>query len=135
MKKVLFLIVSIVILGLVFAGCSTITNITAPSSSQKGVIPTGPGTLSVVSDEDVLITKVYNKAGGVSVEVPTSQSAVRAWEPDPYEITYPVEPPEATFSTWDNGVPWFNSSSADWIWETHIAEGPASYEPANLLYD
>ena len=31
MKKVLFLIVSIVILGLVFAGCGDIVNITTPS--------------------------------------------------------------------------------------------------------
>ena len=37
MKKVLFLIVSIVILGLVFAGCGGITNITAPSTSQEGI--------------------------------------------------------------------------------------------------
>ena len=33
MKKVLFLLVSIVILGLVFAGCGGITNITAPGST------------------------------------------------------------------------------------------------------
>jgi len=138
MKKVLFLIVSIVILGLVFAGCGGITNITAPSSSQKGVIPTGPGTLSVVSDEDVMITMVYNNKDYTgALAVPTSQYAVRAWEPDPYPNTYPVEPPEAIDSTWDNGVNWFedNSSSADWIWETHLANGPADYDTSDPLYD
>jgi len=36
MKKVLFLIVSIVILGLVFAGCGGISNITAPSTTTTG---------------------------------------------------------------------------------------------------
>jgi len=36
MKKVLFLIVSIVILGLVFTGCGGITNITAPGTTTTG---------------------------------------------------------------------------------------------------
>jgi len=138
MKKVLFLIVSIVILGLVFAGCGGITNITAPSSSQKGVIPTGPGTLSVVSDEDVMITMVYNNKDYTgALAVPTSQYAVLAWEPDPYPNIYLVEPPEATDSTWDNGVNWFedNLSSADWIWETHVAKGPENYDSLDPLFD
>lgn len=38
MKKVLFLMVSIVILGLIFAGCGEITNITAPGSTTTGGI-------------------------------------------------------------------------------------------------
>jgi len=37
MKKVFFLIVSIVILGLVFAGCGDIAKITAPGTSQEGI--------------------------------------------------------------------------------------------------
>jgi len=96
--------------------------------------------MTVVSDTSVLITGVHNKAGGGSSFVDLSGSpltAVRAWEPDPYSTTYPVEPPEATDSTWDNGVNWFedNGSAADWIWETHIAEGPASYNISDPLYD
>ena len=47
MKKVLFLLVSIVILGLVFAGCGGITNITAPSTSQDEIVYlTKEGTLA-----------------------------------------------------------------------------------------
>jgi len=138
MKKLIYLIVLALILGLVLTGC-LLSNISqVPATGQSGVayLTKGPASLSVISDENTMITKVYNKAGGGSEEVPTSQNAVRAWEPDPYSTTYPVEPAEATDSTWDSGVPWFQAnSSADWIWETHIAEGPASYDPADSLYD
>jgi len=97
-------------------------------------------TMTVVSDTTVQIIGVYNKAGGGNVYVDLSGSplsAVRAWEPDPYPNTYPVEPPEATDSTWDNGVNWFedNVSSADWIWETHVANDPSTYSLADPLYD
>jgi len=101
-----------------------------------------PATVTVVSDDSgaTVITTVYNKAGGVNNTVDLSGSpptAVRAWEPDPYSTTYPTEPLEATDSTWDNGVNWFedNASSADWIWETHLAEGPALYDTTDPLYD
>ena len=40
MKKALFLIVSVLVLGLLFAGCSKITNITAPGVVEK-VVPVG----------------------------------------------------------------------------------------------
>jgi len=140
MKKLMYLIVLVLILGLVFAGCGGITNITAPSSSQKGVITTGPGSLSVVSDEEVMITKVYNKAGGGNSVVDLSGSplnAVRAQEPKPYATGYVTEGAEVTDSVWDNGVDWFedNASGADWIWETERAEGPASLDPGNARYD
>jgi len=107
---------------------------------MAGVVSASPATMTVVSDTSVLITGVYNKAGGVNTFVDRSSSplsAVRAWEPDPYSTTYPVEPPEAVDSTWDDGVNWFenNGSAADWIWETHLAEGPASYDVADPLYD
>jgi uncharacterized repeat protein (TIGR01451 family) len=98
------------------------------------------GSMTVVSGEDTLILGVYNKAGGSSNFVDLSGSpiyAVKAWEPDPYPTNYPSEPGEATDSTWDNGVNWFenNSSAADWIWETHLANGPADYDPLDPLYD
>jgi hypothetical protein len=105
-------------------------------------VAAAPDTMTVVSDDSgaTVITTVYNKAGGVNNTVDLSGSpltAVRAWEPDPYSSTYPTEPSEATDSTWDNGVNWFenNLSAADWIWETHIAEGPASYGILDPLYD
>ncbi|MBE3085144.1 MAG: thioester domain-containing protein [Bacteroidetes bacterium] len=65
MKKVLFLIVSIVILGLVFAGCSGITNITAPgSTTTEGMTYLTKGTEAVLegfplfAGQDMLIGKV-----------------------------------------------------------------------------
>jgi hypothetical protein len=107
---------------------------------MTAIVSASPATMTVVSNTSVLITGVYNKAGGVNNFVDLSSSplsAVRAWEPDPYSTTYPVEPSEATDSTWDNGVDWFedNGSAADWIWETHLAEGPASYDTTDPLYD
>ncbi|MFC1789775.1 hypothetical protein ACFLYY_02230 [Patescibacteria group bacterium] len=98
-------------------------------------------TVSVVSDTSVEIIGVYNKAGGVSTFVDlsgTPLNAVRAQEPDPYSTTYIHEGPEATDSTWDNGVNWFenNSSVADWIWETERVEWAANYTgPQTNLYD
>lgn len=108
---------------------------------MTAIVSASPATMTVVSNTSVLIIGVHNKAGGVSSFVDLSSSplnAVRAWEPDPYSTTYPAEPAEATDSTWDNGVNWFedNGSAADWIWETHIAEDPASYTgPLAGLYD
>ena len=108
---------------------------------MAALVSASPATMTVVSNNtSVLITGVYNKAGGGSSFVDLSSSplnAVGAWEPDLYSDTYPVEPPEATDSTWDDGVNWFedNVSAADWIWETHLAEGPASYGGADPLYD
>jgi hypothetical protein len=104
-------------------------------------VAAAPDTMTVVSGDSgaTVITTVYNKAGGVNntVVLGSPLTAVKAWEPDPYSTTYPTEPGEATDSTWDNGVNWFedNGSAADWIWETNIAEGPASYDTSNLLYD
>jgi len=97
-------------------------------------------TTCVVSDNSTLITKVYNKAGGGNAEVDLSgapMNAVEAYEPKPYPTVYPLEPPETIDSVWDNGVNWFedNSSSADWIWDTHHAEDPASYNITDPLYD
>ena len=97
-------------------------------------------TTCVVSDNGTLITKVYNKAGGGNAVVDLSgapMNAVEAYEPKPYPTGYPVEPPETTDSVWDNGVNWFedNGSAADWIWETHLAEGPTSYDINSSLYD
>jgi len=144
MKKLSYLIVLALISSLVLAGCSLLSNIgQAPVTEQSGIsyLTKGVG-MTVVSGDSVatVITKVYNKALGLNTVVDLSSSplpAVRAWEPDPYPTTYPVEPPEATDSTWDNGVNWFenNGSSADWIWETHLANGPADYALANPLYD
>ncbi|MDD2353377.1 MAG: hypothetical protein PHX56_07490 [Atribacterota bacterium] len=39
MKKVLFLMVSVEILGLLFAGCSNILNATLPGSELSRVLP------------------------------------------------------------------------------------------------
>lgn len=96
--------------------------------------------MTVVSSTSTPIIGVYNKAGGGNAFVDLSITpilAVAAWEPDPYPNTYPIEGPEATDSTWDNGVNWFedNGSTADWIWETHLANGPAEYDVSNPLYD
>jgi len=108
---------------------------------MTAIVSASPATMTVVSDNtSVLITRVYNKALGVSTLVDLSSSppnAVKAWEPAPYFATYPDEPPEATGSTWDNGVGWFedNVSAADWIWETHLAEGPKDYDLSDDLYD
>ena len=142
MKKLYYLIILTVILGLVLTGCLLSNVGQVPTSEQSGVayLTKGPASLSVISDENTMITKIYNKAGGGSVEVPTSQNAVRAWEPDPYATNYPSEPPEATDSTWDSGMllKWFqiNGEGADWIWETHLANDPAVvYDPTDDLYD
>ena len=143
MKKLSYLIVLVLILGLVLTGCTLLSNVgqtpASPQISEKGVSDDG-STISVYSDTSVLITKVYNKALGGNSVVDLSGSpltAVRAWEPKPYPDAYPAEPPEAIGSLWDKGVKWFedNNSNADWIWETHLANGPADYDPDNDLYD
>ena len=129
MKKILFPILALVLaVGLAIP-------LAAPVAADSGAI-------TVVSDDSgaTVITKVYNKALGGNSVVDLSGSpltAVRAWEPDPYPDAYPSEPQEATDSTWDNGVNWFedNSSSADWIWETHLANDPASLDPGDSRYD
>lgn len=133
MKKILFPILALVL------AVGVAIPMAIPMAIPAAALP---DTMTVVSDDSgaTVITKVYNKAGGVNSEVDLSGSpltAVRAWEPDPYSTTYPIEPPEATDSTWDNGVNWFENTAsvADWIWETHLAEGPASYDGADPLYD
>lgn len=104
-------------------------------------VKAGTGSITVVSGTSTQIIGVYNKAGGVSTYVDLSGSpmnAVEAYEPKPYPTGYPVEPPETTGSVWDTGVGWFeaNHSNADWIWETHLANGPATaYDSTSPLYD
>jgi len=144
MKKLYCLIVLALILGLALTGCSLLSNVgqtpASPQISEKGVSDDG-STISVYSDTSALITTVYNKALGGNSVVDLSGSpltAVRAWEPAPYSSNYPEEPPEAIGSTWDKGVGWFetNGSSADWIWETHLANDPAVvYALTDDLYD
>ncbi len=98
-------------------------------------------TVTVVSDTDVAIVGVYNKSGGPANFVDLSATplpAVRAQEPKPYPSGYVSEGPEVTGSVWDTGVNWSfetNAPAADWIWETERAEGPASYDPVDPLYD
>ncbi len=126
MKKVLFPILALVLaLGLAL---------------PIAVVGASPDSMTVVSDTSVLITEVYNKAGGVNSFVDLSGSpltAVRAQEPKPYPTGYLTEGAEVTDSVWDNGVNWFedNASGADWIWETERAEGPASLDPGDARYD
>jgi hypothetical protein len=128
MKKILFPIIAIVLaMGL-----------TIPMATPAMA---DPDTVTVNSDTTVQIVGVYNEAEGVSTFVDLSGSplnAVRAQEPKPYPTGYVSEGPEITDSVWDNGINWFedNSSSADWIWETERAEGPATvYGVADPLYD
>jgi len=127
MKKVLFPILAVVLA----------LSLALPMAAVVGA---SPASMTVVSDTSVLITGVYNKAGGVNTWVDLSGSplnAVRAQEPKPYPTGYVSEGAEVTDSVWDNGVNWFedHSSTADWIWETERAEGPASYDIADPLYD
>ncbi len=128
MKKVLF-----PILALVLA-----LSLALPMAAIVGA---APDTITVVSDDSgaTVITTVYNKAGGVQTTVvpATPLTPVRAQEPKPYPTGYVTEGAEVTNSVWDNGVNWFedNASAADWIWETERAEGPASYDGADPLYD
>ncbi len=103
--------------------------------------PVFAATETVVSDTSVKIIGVYNKAGGPTNYVDLSSSplnAVRAQEPKPYPTGYVSEGAEVTNSVWDTSVNWSfqtNAPTADWIWETERAEGPASYAPADPLYD
>ena len=100
--------------------------------------PVFADTVSVVSDTDVDVVGVYNKAGGGSTLVPTNMKAVRAQEPKPYPTGYVHEGSEVTNSVWDNDVSWSfqtNAPTADWIWETERAEGPADYDVSDPLYD
>jgi len=104
-------------------------------------VKAGTGNITVVSGTSTQIIGVYNKANGGNNFVDLSGSpilAVEAYEPKPYPTEYPVEPPETTGSTWDTGVGgWFQTySSADWIWETHLANDPATvYGSTSPLYD
>lgn len=86
MKKVLFLLVSIVILGLVFAGCGGITNITAPSSTveqgviyldRNGVEPC-QGNYPLYAGQDSLVGEVIVTDNGVNlcVEYVLDQNAL-----------------------------------------------------------
>ncbi|OGY62496.1 MAG: hypothetical protein A3G58_01355 [Candidatus Colwellbacteria bacterium RIFCSPLOWO2_12_FULL_46_17] len=105
-------------------------------------VPTAhAATFSIYSDVNVDVVGVYNKALGVPSFVDlslTPMAAVRAQEPKPYPTGYVSEDPEVTNSVWDNGVTWdfeVLAPSADWIWETERAEGPASYGLLDPLYD
>ncbi|MDB9944466.1 hypothetical protein OAD26_00505 [bacterium] len=93
-------------------------------------------TLTVVSDTDVDVVGVYNKAGGGSVLVPTSKSAVIAAEPTNYPTVYAIQPSN---SVWDNGTDLYfqnTNPGAEWIWETERAEDPATdYSFGEDLYD
>src|SRR3989344_1281030 len=107
------------------------------------LVPTAhAATFSIYSDVNVDVVGVYNKALGGSSFVDlslTPMAAVRAQEPKPYPTGYVTEGAEVTNSVWDNGVSWdfvVNAPSADWIWETERAEGPAGYGLADAaLYD
>ena len=105
-------------------------------------VPTAQAaTFSIYSDVNVDVVGVYNKALGGSSFVDlslTPMAAVRAQEPKPYPTGYVSEGAEVTNSVWDNGVSWdfeVNAPSADWIWETERAEGPAGYGLLDPLYD
>jgi uncharacterized repeat protein (TIGR02543 family) len=64
MKKVFFLFVSVLILGLVFAGCGNIAKITAPGTVEEGIIPltketaVDPYTTPLYADQDIEVGKV-----------------------------------------------------------------------------
>jgi len=143
MKKLVYLIVLALILGLVLTGCLLSNVGQVPTNEQSGIsyLTKGVG-MTVVSGDSVatVITKVYNKAGGINSVVDLSGSplnAVRAQEPKPYPTGYVTEGAEVTDSVWDNGVNWFedNASGADWIWETERAEDPALLDSGNARYD
>jgi hypothetical protein len=101
------------------------------------------GTIYVVSDTNVQIIGVYNKADGLSNHVDLSLSdppvyAALAAEPKPYPTGYANEPLEISNSVWDEGTElYFQNASpvADWIWETARAEDPANYDSDDPLYD
>lgn len=131
MKRILF----------TMAALALVVGLTIPAVMPAAA---SPDTLTIYSDETVQIIGVYNKALGGSSFVDLSGSpmgAVRAWEPKPYPTGYPPEPPETRDSVWDSGTSKFfqpadtTAPFADWIWETHIAEGPASYGSTDPLYD
>jgi hypothetical protein len=90
-------------------------------------------TISVVSNPDVQVVGVYNKADWQSGMVTVSQNAVLAAEP----YQYLNEPPESLDSVWDTGINnYFLNTGADWIWETPRAEDPATvYDSSSALYD
>lgn len=104
MKKLSYLIILTVILGLVLTGCSLLSNVgQTPASPQKGV----PTNMIVVSDTSVSVTDI----GGSFLS-----NAVEAWEPfldDPN----PVDPNN---SIWDQKTgKVFTGTGADWIWESY----------------
>jgi hypothetical protein len=95
--------------------------------------------ISIVSDTDVKVVRVYNKYGGATNYVDTDFNAVRSAEPNLYPDTYPIEGAENFNSTWDTGTgKYFQdvNPGADWIWDTPRAEDPATlYSPGDDLYD
>lgn len=95
--------------------------------------------ISIVSDTDVKVVRVYNKYYGKTNYIDTDFNAVRSAEPNQYPYTYPIEGPENIDSTWDTGTGGYfqnTNPGADWIWDTPRAEDPATvYSPGAPLYD
>ncbi|MFO7888873.1 MAG: hypothetical protein R6V04_00880, partial [bacterium] len=82
MKKVLFLMISVLALGLVFAGCGDIANITAPESTTEGVASLSRATqeepevfvLYAGQNEKVGTVEVWNDENNVYVEYDVTES-------------------------------------------------------------
>lgn len=86
MKKALFLMVSVAILGLLFAGCSEIANITAPGFTETE----GVATLNREVTDDPDFSESYPLFAGQDIEVGT----VEVWNDDStLYVKYIVESP------------------------------------------
>lgn len=84
--------------------------------------PANAASMSIVSDTDIDIVGVYNKAGGPANFVSTSGKAVIAAEPINYPTIYSVD---AMNSVWDNGTSLYfqnTNPGAKWIWDTTKVE-------------
>jgi hypothetical protein len=113
MKKVLLTLLVVILLAVLIA-----IPVTAATHA-----------MTVVSDASVQVIGVYNKAGGSSNYVDLSGSpfnAKIAAEPKPYPTVYTQSVDDSTWDTGTGGYFQTTNPGADWIWETVLAEDPAT---------
>jgi len=111
MKKLIYLIVLALILGLALTGCLLSNVGQAPATGQSGIsyLTKSPDSMTVVSDTNTMVTEINN------IDV-ADQDAVLCW----------VHP------GWFSGLTWKGWSGAQWIWDTYESDDPIQSPSASI---
>jgi len=115
MKKLYYLIVLALILGLVLTGCLLSNVGQVPATDQSGIayLTRGPGNMTVVSDTNTMVTEINN------ADV-ADQNAVLCWVHPSWWGGLDATPPGG----WDSNV--------EWIWDTFKSDGPSQTPIASI---